>query len=255
METGSGLKFYNSFFIDTKDRISGTPYDATIPPPTITNFNYLAVKKVSFPFNLYNVQASNGTFSIDYNSIISTVVIPQGNYDALTLRSALQTALQLVDPSFLVTYSNLTSKYTFTATLAFSFLLSSNYRTSQLLGFDLVDTPASNNVTSTYPINIYFTQYIDIICDQLLQFAYSSYSTSNSNALAKHSSKILKRVYVNDIVPFGQVNIIYDVPRLFDYSPHTNLQQLKLVLHDDQGQPLTGFNNANLSIQIDVYRI
>jgi hypothetical protein len=127
-------------------------------------------------------------------------------------------------------------------------MLANNYRVSQLLGFDQADTSNATSLTSTYPINISFTQYIDIVCPELLEFAYASYSTSN------HPSKILKRVYVNDIVPFGNVNIIYSVPRIFDYSPHTNLKSLNILLYDDQNKLLTGFNNANVSIQIDVYR-
>jgi hypothetical protein len=108
---------------------------------------------------------------------------------------------------------------------------------------------AGTSLVSSYPINIMYTQYVDIVCPQLLQFGFSSYSSDK-----RTKSKVLKRVYVNDMIPYGNVNIIYDVPRVFLYCANTNLPDLELQLYDDQKELLVGFNNANISMQIDCYK-
>lgn len=258
MNNEHNLNFFNSFYIDSKDRVNGNYYTYVMNPPGIVNFKAMALKKISLPWNVYNVNAGidpntgNNVLNLIYNGNPFTITLTPGNYDANTLLTQLKTQLQTVDPSFNVTYNTLTSKYTITATLAFSLLFAtanniSYYKISQLLGFSAINTSTATSITSIYPINLMFTQYFDVICSQLLEFGFMSYTSNN-----KHS-KILKRVYVNDIVPYGNINIIYDVPRIWDYSWNSKLPQLKFEIRDDMGNPLD-LNNANLSIQIDVYK-
>jgi hypothetical protein len=239
--------FFNSFYIDTKDKVSGTYNDYILNPPGCVNFKGLAVKKVSMTWNVYNVQALNASFSVLYNSVTYNLVLASGNYNASNLLTELKTKLQTIDASFNVTYDSLTSKYTITATLAFSLLLANNPRFASLIGLETINTVAATSLTSTYPINIQFTQYFDITSERILEFADSSYPSN------KKLSKILKRVYVNDVQPFANINIIYDFPRIFSYSVESKFPFIDIKIYDMYGV-LLDTNNCNLSIQIDIYK-
>lgn len=249
MDIEKRYEFLNSIYLDTKDMTSGTYNNYVISPPLqLVNFTGLAVKKVSMTWNVYNVQALNGTFSIIYNSVpYSNLVVPPGNYNATSFATALQTLLQTVDPSFMVTYNSLLSTYTITAAMGFSFQLLNNPRFASLVGLIPVNSTTGTSLTSTYPINIQFTQYFDIVSNELLRYGFASYPSNKIN------SKILKRVYVNDIIPFGNINIIYDVPRIFSYAPLTQFADIDISMYDMYGK-LLDTQNSNLSIQIDIYR-
>lgn len=244
------LYFYNSMYIDAKDRTVSTdnPNNFKNPLTNIFNIKGFAVKKIALTYNVYNVQSANGNFYIDYNSGGSTLIsLTPGNYNATTLATELQTKLQVVNASFAVSYNSTTGKYTITATNPFQFLLSGYPRPAALLGLPASNQIAATSLISSYPINILFTHYFDICSDLLLEYGYASHSSSNQ------TQKILKRVYVNDVADFSNINIIYYEPRIIPYHSNKQIPIVDIRIYDEYGIALD-LNNQNINIQLDLYR-
>lgn len=243
-------KFYNSFFINSKDKNNLTDplNNFIIDSPNIYNIKAFSVKKVAFTKNYYNVQSQNSSFIVNYNgggNVVKT--IPTSNYDGVSLATALDTLLKTVDASFAVSYNTTTSKLTITATNNFVLDFTDYARTGYLLGFPASATTSTNSLVATYPINLEFTQTLNICSSALLEYGYSSHSSG------RKISNILKKVYVNNVIDFGNITIVYDHPRLIPYHPNKQIPNIDIQIKDEYGE-LLDMNGAHIGIQLDLYR-
>ena len=88
----------------------------------INNIAGLKVLEVQIPFSFYVINQFNNTFVLVTNNGNFTITIPEGNYDSASLIVATTLALQSADPmgSWVITYSDITGKFTFYSAILFS---------------------------------------------------------------------------------------------------------------------------------------
>lgn len=95
-------------------------------PKPLTNVAAVKIIECQIPFTYYVFNSSNNMFELTESSGTSTVTIPPGNYTALTLPLALQSALDLastIPTLYTVTYSTTTMKFTIVQTAATQFTI------------------------------------------------------------------------------------------------------------------------------------
>jgi hypothetical protein len=148
----------------------------------------MKIDNFTCPISFFVVNDSNNTL------ITSTgiYVIPEGNYNANTLR----TALASVMTGYTITYDSASNKLTFTYSSGFTFLATS--RCFRILGFaeDVDHSSTGNNLTSGYVVNLAGTSlvYIDIP------------NITTRNVLAKNNggfTTIVKSIVCD--VPYGSI--------------------------------------------------
>lgn len=92
----------------------------------LNNIVGLKVVSAEIPLAFYTINSLNNTFIVNYNGGgNTTVTITPGNYSSTSLRTALETALDVINSSFTVTINTVTSKYVFAAATDFVFTFSS----------------------------------------------------------------------------------------------------------------------------------
>lgn len=105
----------------------------------------MKVLSAEIPFVFDTVTSRNNTFIFTVNNVQTTITIPVGSYSAVTLASALQTALAAVSGGFTVTYSSVTLRFTFTfagGAVPWGFIFTSRQSAYSLMGF----LPVSSNL-------------------------------------------------------------------------------------------------------------
>jgi hypothetical protein len=99
----------------------------------------ISVREVEFPTSWYNVNSDNDGIAYSVNGgAVQIVNIPNQNYDALTLRTALETVLTNIT----VAYDEATNKFTFTHATSTNWSIGGS--SFQLIGLD--DTSQFNSV-------------------------------------------------------------------------------------------------------------
>lgn len=163
--------------------------------PIICGDNFdivLRLENFVCPISFYNVNTSNNTLVISGN----TYTLTTGNYNSLTLLSALQSAI----PSTInASYNSTTNQLSFTSSSPFTFNSSSTC--FGLLGFQQSNRVATLNgstytLTSDYVVNLAGTKhlYIDIV----------NVSTHNISAKQNGGFTTIVKSIVCD-VPYGSV--------------------------------------------------
>lgn len=151
-------------FVNSKNRITGTPYDFTV------NFNnelikapknhyiQLSVEQVSINRSWYSIQQGLNTFDIvDSNNNTTTVTFPIGYYTVNDVRARLQQVLS----TWNIIYDKRTNKFNITrpsnAVTWYKFVFF-NTAISNLLGYDVTEQPtftlANMSLESTKPARV-----------------------------------------------------------------------------------------------------
>lgn len=142
----------------------------------LQNVKQFKVLEVSIPASYYSIQSWNNTFRVTIGATSYTVTIPAGNYDNTTIAAALYTALtSAVANGWVVTFSNVTNKLTFTGTSAFSFTFLSATGDSDaalIIGFTPNTTVASvaGSITAPNVVNLSGPNWIYIYSTKLGSF-------------------------------------------------------------------------------------
>ena len=113
----------------------------------------VAVQTASIPYSFFNCDTFNNVFKYSVNGVAYSAVIPQGNYNVMTLAAALRIIL---GSNFTITYAALDNSFTFTNTTnAFQFLSGSTC--FEILGFpsNFTYSSAGNILKSTISINLF----------------------------------------------------------------------------------------------------
>ena len=94
----------------------------------------VCIDNAQFPYSFYNINANNNILNYTYLGISYTMFITPGNYNEYTLANQLTSQFLLNGLIFVITFSKLTGKMTFTSTSNFTFLPSSIF---PILGFKM----------------------------------------------------------------------------------------------------------------------
>lgn len=175
-----------TIYIDSSERIAGRNGSFLSAPVTIPNSNKydaVVVSQVSIPKSWYNVPSPYNTFTLTEAGVNSTITIPVGNYNRLTLASVLGpllTTASTAGKTYTVSYPDIanqadTGKFTFSYTpivvgdsIEFTFDANSMF---QQMGFDQssTNTFTAGSLTSTNVINFQIISSIFITSDMCVE--------------------------------------------------------------------------------------
>lgn len=199
---------------------------------------HVNVVHASIPFTFYNINSSNNVLNYSIEGTNYSFIIAQGNYNVVNLKDYLMSNL----PGFIITYSPITNKYTFTQDYyGFSFLNTSTCL--NILGFSQ-QTITSNgtSLTSTQSVNLNPIRCV-CICSDL--------PSSNISLNSKNKNNILCSIPIttqpNSIITYLNHNN-------FKINTYANvLSSIRIQLMDQDGN-LLNLNGTNwsMTIQFDV---
>ena len=164
----------------------------------------VSVQTASIPYSFYNCDDFNSKLSYIENSITYNKTIPQGNYNVLTLATALKT---LMGVNFTITYNSLDNTYTFTNTL-FDFQLLSSSTCFEMLGFKdkITYSSTSKSLKSNISINLFTIRNIYI--------SSNNFMLNNINSSTPNNSSILCSVpiqsSVGSIISYSNIFSVYN---------------------------------------------
>lgn len=198
---------------------------------------YFSVQHAEIPASFYVVNYTNNTIVI--NSI--TYIIPLGNYNATTLI----TALNILLPTYTITYSSITNRYTFSNTTSFTINASSSSKS--IIGLGNTNETAILNLgvySLTLPYSVNFIP-IPRINFKSNFFRFNNFnSNDNSNDLFL---SIQNNVNINSMIQYlNQTQIKFRVD-------DKNITTFIISICDDEGNYIN-FNNQDIfiTLQIDV---
>jgi hypothetical protein len=199
---------------------------------------HVNVVHASIPFTFYNINSSNNVLNYSIEGTNYSFIIAQGNYNVVNLKDYLMSNL----PGFIITYSPITNKYTFTQNYyGFTFLNTSTCL--NILGFSQ-QTITSNgtSLTSTQSVNLNPIRCV-CICSDL--------PSSNISLNSKNKNNILCSIPIttqpNSIITYLNHNN-------FKINTYANvLSSIRIQLMDQDGN-LLNLNGTNwsMTIQFDV---
>jgi len=139
------------------DGISAANYPAFKMENPLNNILGLKVLSVEIPLSFYNINSTNNTLLVNYNSTVNVPVsIAPGNYSSTTLAEAVQAALIAVHSHFTVTINTITSKYLITSNQYFTMTFTSLENTlAHFLGFGVGTYASGTGPHTLTPPNVF----------------------------------------------------------------------------------------------------
>lgn len=248
-------RIYNLSVDNSSGKIQNGNYksiiDYTIPNIGLNEPNILyadvSVQDAIIPCSFYNIDVMNNFLDISFNSTITRVSIPIGNYNALTFQ---QTFLPLLGNGWNLVYHHISGKYTISYYDEFT-LLSSGL--SSILGFenkiDAIDD--GNNYTITFPnvANFYPIPRIIIRCNK---FSTTQQLTNTSSMCCQ--CDVLATI-PNDQPMNGKI-CYKNITQIKNSIYSHDLQQFQITLSDDFNNPIN-FNGVSCQFQLmfEIHRL
>ena len=202
----------------------------------------VSCQSASIPYSFYNCDDFNSKIVYIENSITYTKYIPQGNYNVLTLISALKI---LLGSNFNITYNSLDNSYTFTNSLyEFQFLSSS--LCFEILGLKSGSSysSVSKSLKSNISINLFTIRNIYI--------SSNNFILNNVNSSTPNNSSILCSIPITtsqgSIISYSN---IYNVSNELHHTNNLNLLHIKLTDQDGDVLDLNGCH-FSLTLQLDI---
>lgn len=198
---------------------------------------YFSVQHAEIPASFYVINYTNNTIVI--NSI--TYIIPLGNYNATTLI----TALLILLPSYTITYSSITNRYTFTNTTSFIINESSSCRS--IIGLGNINETAILNL-GVYSLTLPYS--VNFIAIPRINFKSNFFRFNNFNSNDNSNDLFLSiqnNVNINSMIQYlNQTQIKFRVD-------DKNITTFIISICDDEGNYIN-FNNQDIfiTLQIDV---
>lgn len=212
--------------LNTKDSYTNEPSNASFNLSNFqeTNFyNKISLVNVTFPNLQYPVNSNNNVIVFEEDGVGTdfTATLTEGTYTATELITEIQTQMDAAGANtYTVTYNSNTYKYTWT-TSGTSLRFTSDSTADKVLGLDTSVGSFAASVTSSYPIRLDGTQYVDVIC------------SIPSNNITSDNKPVYKRIPV--VVSFGEINFIESQFDDFLNLRANNLISLDIRLIDDTG--------------------
>jgi hypothetical protein len=203
------------------------------------------VQNAVIPYTFYNINSSNNTL---YYAVMGgtqqTLIIPQGNYNAIQLANFLTTNMA----GFIITYNTVNNLYTFSNS-AYDFQINTLLSTClTLIGFQ---RPLLNFVSS---VNKFLTSVYNIcLLSKQCVCVQSNLQTGNINNTSKSEGNILISIPVQG-QPYGLITYFnYNNIRTNLYTNTLSLINIRLC---DQHNTLLNLNGVDwsMTLQIDVVK-
>jgi hypothetical protein len=201
------------------------------------DYIYISVQSVSIPYSFYNVSNYNNLLQYSTINGIYNIYFSVGNYNVATL----MTLLQLLLPTFTITYDKIKNKFTFLNSIDFTFTLASTC--FEIIGFS--NQPQNSvlySLTSDNVCNMSTARHVCIA---------TNFYTSNINKSLPNERNILCHVPIN--VGPNEV-ITWTNQGNYRCNLSTNiLNNIVIKILDHQGNVID-LNGANwsMTLQIDI---
>lgn len=152
------------FYLNSKQRNNGTSnnFNITIYPPMQllkqTNYFRIRVLRATIPYSFSQVNNSNNTFYVGYNSVVIPIVVAPGNYNIIDLNTQIQSLILAALPTVVLTinYTRSTGLNNFTLVAPGNLILYAGSTIAKMLGITSNITLIPNSVP------IYGNQKVDV---------------------------------------------------------------------------------------------
>ena len=202
----------------------------------------VSCQTATIPYSFFNCDDFNNKLSYIVNSVTSTVYIPQGNYNVLTLITSLKT---LLGANFNIVYNSLDNTYTFTNSL-YDFQLLASSNCFEILGFKDGSTysSTSKSLKSNICINLFTIRNIYI--------SSNNFMLNNVNSSTPNNSSILCSIPIStsqgSIISYSN---IFNVTNEVHNTSNLTLLHIKLTDQDGDILDLNGCH-FSLTLQLDI---
>jgi len=145
---------------------------------------YVSVINSQLPVSYYIINNSNKILDYIFNSVSFSITIPEGNYNAFTIITALNNAFIINSTPITTVIDKLTGILTFTALIPYTFIYSTNSIMS-ILGFEKINYTSgfSNILIAPYPLNLLGIKLIEIKSTALALTSFDSRTLNASSVL------------------------------------------------------------------------
>lgn len=195
-----------------------------------------SIESVVMPLSFYTVNETNNKLYILSNTnSLSTYTIPEGNYQANTLRTALGA---LVSGIYNVSYNSTTNKFTFQRTNNTDFTFRSDSTILNILGFSTKNHISSGGVLTSDKV-------VDLSGNNQLLIEFSNFGTRNLDSKVGRRTPIFLNLPVGldngSILTWENTNNY----RIIITNKHLQYYQIR-ILDEDYNE--VDFNDKNWSI-------
>lgn len=208
-------------------------FSSPIIPPPAYNMS-LRMVKLYLPISFTIINETNNTFTL--NGVSYT--IPEGNYSATDLATAIMYVVSGSEPSFTIEFSSITNKYTFSDTTDFTI----DGTCLSILGLSGASSSTHQELVSTYPADLTGQNIVYVDVRNLTTFNLSSTSGTRTS--------IIGSVLVS--VPYGSVLYYDDTSGTAFTIQEDNISFLHVRLYGEDQTTLLNLNNFDWSLTLEI---
>lgn len=233
-------------FLTTRDSAGVQNYNArwSLQDPAmqlLRNFK-VSLQSVQFANSVYPIGAFNSRIYISDSGAVQTLDVPSNSYTGTEIAAALQTLFNAtagLTGVYTVIYDYQSKLLNISSTVAF-LLATGDYDCYEELGFDSDLFASATSFTSSYPVQLSGTHYIDVLSN----FSSLNFSVSGS-------TNTLVRIPLD--VGFGE--IVYYEPQTDDALEVSanQLHEVYISLRDERGYPWPLPKNSHMSLCLKVH--
>ncbi len=240
-------------------------YTITLPE-RINDVKSLCVCNAEIPMSIYNVSADlgNNCFKVTTGGTSSLITIPDGNYSATTLKTAIDDGLSVTDLTCSITDNKF--KFTAAATTTIDFAVDGtgaydkyNFKGKfgWMVGFrDVsIEIAAGSSATGSAFVNLQSPRYLYLVVDEFTRGNQNSFMSPL--AASSINKNILARIVLDSVnYPYGSIltanvfngHLLSDVR---SYTGKVDLQRLSVQLVNEYGVPVN-LNGLDFSFCLEV---
>ena len=202
---------------------------------------YISVINAQLPVSYYVINSTNNKLNYIYNSISFSITIPEGNYTAFTIINSLSSLFTANLTPITTVIDRLTGILTFTASIGFTFVYSTN-SIMIILGFTKINytSNGSNILIAPYPLNLLGIKLIEIKSASLALTSFDSRTLNASSVLVSIPS---------DKPPFNLISYVSNNPLDNHILNQRVLNGFDIIITDENNNFLD-FHNIDWSMTI-----
>lgn len=206
---------------------------------------YFRISHAEVPNSFYLINEKNNRLAIYSGTVVTYYDVPFGNYNVITLATALKL---LLPASCSITYNSVTNKYTMTSTASF-YIVASSSTISKIMGLGL-----KVDMTPTLTLAVYTLQMPYVV--SFLPTARLNFRSASLQLENYHSNDQSNDVFLSlqNNAMNGTMILYHNFTQLQHLVTLTNLNTLDIRITDDSNDVID-FNNIDwyLTIRIDVH--
>lgn len=240
---------FNYIHINSKDRnlgsLSASDFNVNIGQGLY--LDQIQLDAVQIPYTYYNVNSTNNTLVINWNSSNTTLTISPGNYTLSQLGTALNSAVGTINSNITCTLNSIQWTFTFSfsaASPSTGQLILSQSTINRLIGFpSTTDTTNSSNLTSTS---------VALLLDQA--FLFINIDGVGDNIISSTNGN--KYTFYVPVSVVGGEMLVYqtdlDQNQVLKVNQPVKYSSLHVRLYDNFGNILN-LNGSDWSMTIKIY--